>query len=145
MNALYIKAFRGKWWIMCDQEETSLPKTVNLLAYAYAGSNPALPTTFILSELKTKAPPQRRGFFFECAQNVLTFSAPPRPAVKSSDRLPFEGCYTGRVWPLQFPPHPRYKDLSDRGLSLAVSFTHHATANPLFALHQPGRHLRSVS
>ena len=39
-------------------------QTVNLLAYAYAGSNPALPTTFILSELKTKAPPQRRGFFF---------------------------------------------------------------------------------
>ena len=27
-------------------------QTVNLLAYAYAGSNPALPTTFILSELR---------------------------------------------------------------------------------------------
>ena len=54
-------------------------QTVNLLAYAYAGSNPALPTTFILSELKTKAPPQRRGFFFECAQNVLTFSARAQP------------------------------------------------------------------
>ena len=54
--------------------ETPLTQTVNLLDYAYAGSNPALPTTFILSELKTKAPPQRRGFFFECAQNVLTFS-----------------------------------------------------------------------
>ncbi len=49
-------------------------QTVNLLAYAYAGSNPALPTTFILSELKTKAPPQRRGFFFECSQFVATFS-----------------------------------------------------------------------
>ena len=43
-------------------------QTVNLLAYAYAGSNPALPTTFILSELKTKAPPQRRGFFFGFGQ-----------------------------------------------------------------------------
>ncbi len=46
---------------------------VNLLAYAYAGSNPALPTTFILSELKTKARAPKAGLFFECAQNVLTF------------------------------------------------------------------------
>lgn len=47
-----------------DQALSAILQTVNLLDYAYAGSNPALPTTFILSELKTKAPPQRRGFFF---------------------------------------------------------------------------------
>ena len=39
-------------------------QTVNLLAYAYAGSNPALPTTFILSELKIKAPPKKAGLLF---------------------------------------------------------------------------------
>jgi hypothetical protein len=51
---------------MAKHEKTPISQTVNLLDYAYAGSNPALPTTFILSELKTKAPPQRRGFFFWC-------------------------------------------------------------------------------
>jgi hypothetical protein len=52
-------------------------QTVNLLAYAYAGSNPALPTTFILSELKTKAPPQRRGFFFGFGHFSDTFGPNP--------------------------------------------------------------------
>ena len=64
MNALFIKDLRGKWRIRSDQEETSLPKTVNLLAYAYAGSNPALPTTFILSELKTNGPAPKAGLLF---------------------------------------------------------------------------------
>lgn len=39
-------------------------QTVNLLAYAYAGSNPALPTTFILSELKTNGPAPKAGLLF---------------------------------------------------------------------------------
>ena len=43
-------------------------QTVNLLAYAYAGSNPALPTTFIFKVLREKAPPKRRGFFFGFGQ-----------------------------------------------------------------------------
>ena len=57
--------------------ETPLTQTVNLLDYAYAGSNPALPTTFILSELKTKAPPQRRGFFFGFGHFSDTFGPNP--------------------------------------------------------------------
>ena len=39
-------------------------QTVNLLAYAYAGSNPALPTTFILSELKNNGPAPKAGLLF---------------------------------------------------------------------------------
>jgi maleate cis-trans isomerase len=37
---------------------------VNLLAYAYAGSNPALPTIFILKELQTAQLINRLSFFF---------------------------------------------------------------------------------
>ena len=58
-------------------------QTVNLLAYAYAGSNPALPTTFILSELKTKAPPQRRGFFFHHCHSTATFGTDPSREVST--------------------------------------------------------------
>ena len=50
--------------IMANQGGTRIRKTVNLLDYAYAGSNPALPTTYILSELKTKAPPPKAGLLF---------------------------------------------------------------------------------
>ena len=35
-----------------NQPLSAILQTVNLLDYAYAGSNPALPTTFILSELR---------------------------------------------------------------------------------------------
>ncbi len=61
-------------------------QTVNLLAYAYAGSNPALPTIFILSELKTKAPPQRRGFFFHHCHSTATFEANPPLKLKAERR-----------------------------------------------------------
>jgi hypothetical protein len=115
-------------------------QTVNLLAYAYAGSNPALPTTFILSELKTKAPPQRRGFFFECSHFVATFSIGVRLPNSAGSGIEIK-----KANALQFPSDPRYKYLSDRGFSLAVSSTHNAPANPLFALHQPGHRLRVVS
>jgi hypothetical protein len=48
---------------MSELVETSIAKTVNLLAYAYAGSNPALPTIFILRKLRRKAQLYELGFF----------------------------------------------------------------------------------
>ncbi len=51
---LYIKGFSGTSRITEDHEKTRMEKTVNLLAYAYAGSNPALPTIFIINELHAK-------------------------------------------------------------------------------------------
>gem|GEM_PF-4720050 len=71
---LVIKELEETFANIVEHSWTPELKTVNLLAYAYAGSNPALPTTFILSELKTKAPPQRRGFFFGCTQNVVNLA-----------------------------------------------------------------------
>lgn len=47
---------------------------VNLLAYAYAGSNPALPTILILRKLQEKAQLNELGFFFGAGHLRATFN-----------------------------------------------------------------------
>ncbi len=63
-------------------------QTVNLLAYAYAGSNPALPTIFIINDLQIAQPFKRLSLFFVAVHLLCTFEARPPPNICNSERMP---------------------------------------------------------